>query len=160
MLNAGAEKIRSSFESGELTGWNSQGKGWSVYAKAGSDGEKSAMCIVEKGEEAGLKALAREIEKAEPGWMVKVDLAIAGRAKSQSSKASVVLMCVDKDGTPLREVKKEISKPETGFQRLSLPEVVVPSGTVETYLMLVVEVKQTSGAKEWWRFDNIVIDVK
>ena len=154
-----AEKTKASFESGDFTGWDTQGKGWSVYAKAGSDGEKSAMCVVEKGEAPGLKALARKVNKADVGWAVKVSLDISGKAKSKSTKASIVVMCLDKDGKPIREVKQEVTAPNTKFQKISLPEIIVPSGTVETYLMLVVETVKPAAAKEWWRFDNVVIDV-
>lgn len=155
-----AKQTKSSFESGDFSGWNAQGKGWSVYAKAGSDGKKSAMCSVSKGEPVGLKACAKSINKADPGWIVKVDLDIAGKAKSQSSKAKVTVVCLDASGKILQEVEKVITVPLADFKKVSLPELIVPPGTVETYLMLMVEVKKTAKANEWWRFDNVVIDVK
>lgn len=155
-----AKPVKSSFESGDFSGWNAQGKGWSVYAKAGSDGSKSAMCSVAKGEPVGLKACAKSINKADPGWIVKVNLDIAGKAKSQSSKAKVTLICLGATGSILQEVEKVITVPSAEFKKISLPELIVPPGTVETYLMLMVEVKQPAKSKEWWRFDNVVIDVK
>ncbi|MDF7824851.1 hypothetical protein P4B35_12570 [Pontiellaceae bacterium B12227] len=161
VASVGAAQVKSSFESGDFSGWNAQGKGWTVYSRAASDGEKSAMCSVSKGEPAGLKACAKLISKAEPGWVVKVDLDIAGKAKSQSSKAKVSVICIDAAGNILQEKEKVLSAPSTKFQKLSIPEVIVPSGTAETYLMLMVEVKKPAAkAAEWWRFDNVVIDVK
>lgn len=155
-----AAQTKSSFESGDFIGWNAQGKGWTVYEKAGSDGKKSAMCSILKGEPVGLKACAKSISKADPGWIVKVDLDISGKAKSQSSKAKVTVVCLDATGQILQEVEKVISVPSKDFQKVSLPELIVPSGTAETYLMLMVEVKQSAKANEWWRFDNVVINVK
>lgn len=155
-----AAPTKSSFESGELTGWNAQGKGWAVYSKAGSDGKKSAMCSVSKGEPVGLKACAKSVSKAAPGWIVQVNLDIAGKARSESSKAKVTVVCLDATGQILQEVEKVITVPSAEFKKVSLPELIVPSGTVQTYVMLMVEVKQTSKANEWWRFDNVVIDVK
>lgn len=154
-----AEKTKASFESGDFAGWDTQGKGWSVYDKDGSDGEKSAMCVVEKGEAPGLKALARKINNADVGWLIKVSFDIAGKAKDKSSKATVAVMFLDKEGRVIREVKKMVTEPNAKFQKFSLPETIVPSGTAETYLMLVVETVKPATAKEWWRFDNIGIGV-
>lgn len=155
-----ATKTKSSFEAGDFSGWNAQGKGWTVYDRAASDGSKSAMCSVAKGEPVGLKACAKVISKAEPGFIVKVDLDVAGKVKSKSSEAKITLICLDKSGTILQEVEKKIAVPSTKFQKISVPELMVPSGTVQTYLMLMVEVKKPAKAAEWWRFDNVVIDVK
>lgn len=160
VASAHAGQTKSSFESGDFTGWNAQGTGWSVYSKAGSDGKKSAMCSIAKKEPAGVKACAKPISNAEPGWIVKVDLDIAGKVKSQSSTAKVTVICLDATGKILKEVEKVISVPSEEFKKISLPELIVPSGTAQTYLMLMVEVKQTAKAKEWWRFDNIIINVK
>ncbi|MDF7801704.1 hypothetical protein P4C99_19660 [Pontiellaceae bacterium B1224] len=155
-----SEQTKSSFESGDFTGWNAQGAGWSVYSKAGSDGSKSAMCSIAKKEPAGLKACAKAISSAEPGWIVQVDLDIAGKVKSQSSTAKATVVCLDATGKILQEVEKVITVPSEEFKKVSLPELIVPSGTAQTYLMLMVEVKQTAKSKEWWRFDNIIINVK
>lgn len=155
-----AKQTKSSFESGDFSGWNAQGTGWTVYTKAASDGKKSAMCSVSKGEPVGLKACAKSINKADPGWIVKVDLDISGKAKFQSSKAKVTVVCLSETGKILKEVEKVITVPTTEFKKVSLPELIVPPGTVETYLMLMVEVQKPAKAKEWWRFDNVVIDVK
>ncbi len=160
VLSSGAAQSKYSFEVGDFAGWTVQGEAWSIYTKAASDGEKSAMCSISKGDAPGLKACARPVEKADAGWVVNAKLDICGKAKSNSSKATVVLMCVDEKGGTIREVKKEILVPASKFENVSLPEIVVPSGTVETYLMLVVEVTKPAGANEWWRFDNVVIEVK
>ncbi len=157
---AESAQVKSSFESGDFTGWNKQGEGWTVYAKAASKGEKSAMYTVAKGEEAGLKACARIVENAGPGWVITAQVDIAGKAKSKSSKVNLALMCIDAEGNTLREVKKQVTSPSVKFQKVTLDELIVPSGTKEVYFMMVVEVTQVAKAKEWWRFDNIVIDVK
>lgn len=159
-VSVGASQMKSSFESGDFSGWNAQGKGWSVYSKAASDGEKSAMCLVNKGESVGLKACAKTVSKAEPGFIVKVDLDVAGKAKARNSNAKVSVICVDRAGNILKEVEKKVSLATSKFIKVSVPELMVPSGTVETYLMLMVEVSQPSKGKEWWRFDNVVIQVK
>lgn len=155
-----AAQTKSSFESGDFTGWNAQGAGWTVYSKAGSDGKKSAMCSVSKKETPGLKACAKSISNANPGWIVQVDFDICGKAKSQSSKAKATVVCLDATGKILQEVEKVIPMPPEDFQKISLPELIVPSGTAQTYLMLMVEVTQTAKANEWWRFDNVIINVK
>ncbi len=157
---AGTAPVKSSFEDGTFAGWNVQGGEWSIYTKAGSDGKKSAMCSISKGRAAGVLACARVIEKASPGWMVKVDLDVAGKAKYKNSKMNVSVMCIDADGNTIKEVKKQISTPSTSFQKVSLDELMIPSGTAETYLMIVVELADKSRGKEWWRFDNVVIQVK
>lgn len=155
-----AEKTRASFESGDFTGWTKQGSGWTVDGKMAVHGEKSALCMVEKGEKPGLKACAREIPEAEAGWVVKVEARIAGKKNTERSKVSIAVICVGKDGKTLREVKKEVTRPNGDFALISLPEMIIPSGAVKTYLMLVVEVTKESKAKEWWRFDDVSIDVK
>ena len=160
VASAGATQLKSSFEAGDFTGWNAQGKGWSIYKRAASDGTKSAMCSVSRGEAAGLKACAKVISGAEPGWIVKVELDIAGKAKSKSSKAKISVICVDSSGTIISEVERVVSASSPKFKKLSIPELIVPSGTTETYLMLMVEVGQTAKSAEWWRFDNVIIVVK
>ena len=160
VASVGATQQKSSFEGGDFAGWNAQGKGWSVYGRAASDGSKSAMCSVSKGEAAGLKACAKVVSKAEPGWIVKVDLDIAGKTKTKSSKGKVSVICVDAAGTILAEVERVVFAPSTKFQKVSIPELIVPSGTTETYLMLMVEVQHEAKSSEWWRFDNVIIDVK
>ncbi|MDF7808486.1 hypothetical protein P4E94_13625 [Pontiellaceae bacterium B12219] len=153
-------QTKSSFEIGDFTGWSAQGSGWSIYGRAASDGNKSAMCEVSKGEAPGLKACAKLIDKAEPGWIVTADLDIAGKNKAGSSRAKISVVCLDAAGSILAEVEKVVSKPSTDFKKVVVPELLVPSGTKQTYLMLMVEVTEASKAKEWWRFDNISIVVK
>lgn len=152
--------IISSFEGGSFAGWTTQGDGWSIYGRAASDGKKSAMCEVSKGENAGMKACIREIDKAAPGWIIKASLDLSGKAKTQSSKAKIVLMCIDAKGNTLRESKQEISAPSSGFKTVTIPEMAVPSGTVATYMMLVVEVPETARGNEYWRFDDVIISVQ
>jgi hypothetical protein len=153
-------QTKSSFETGDFTGWSAQGSGWSVYGRAASDGSKSAMCEVAKGEAPGLKACAKLIDKADPGWIVTANLDISGKNKSASSKAKISIVCLDAAGSILGEVEKVISSPSTDFKKVTVPELIVPSGTKQTYLMLMVEVTQSSKAKEWWRFDNVSVVVK
>lgn len=107
-----------------------------------------------------MKACIRVIEKAEPGWIIKASLDISGKAKSQSSMAKIVLMCIDEQGNTLRESKKEISSPQAKFQAVTVPEIVIPSGTAATYMMLVVEVTDVASGNEYWRFDDVIISVQ
>jgi hypothetical protein len=160
VMFADSAQIKSNFEAGDFSGWNTQGEGWSIYKKAASNGKNSAMCVVKKGEAAGLKACARIVEKAEPGWVVTARLDVSGKAKSRSSKSSFALMCIDADGNTIREVKKQVVAPATEFKTIVLEELIVPSGTKEVYFMMVVEIAQTAKSKEWWRFDNVIIEVK
>jgi len=118
------------------------------------------MCSVSKGEAPHLKACAHLIEKAEAGWVVKADLWIAGKNKSESSVFTASIVCIDSGGSILREVKKKLSKPDRAAQQLTLPEIIIPSGTAETYLMLVVEVTQEARGNEWWKFDDITVLIK
>ncbi len=157
---AESAQIKSGFEFGDFTDWNIQGEGWSIYEKSASEGEKSAMCIVSKGEVPGLKACARIVNKTGPGWVVSAKLDVAGKIKSKSSKVNLALICIDAEGNTLREVKKQITTPLTKFQKVTLQELIIPSGTTEVYFMMVVEVIKTANSKEWWRFDNVVIDIK
>ena len=152
--------IKSSFESGEFTDWTVQGEGWSVYGRAGSDGEKSAQCSVSKGEGPAMKACMRSIGKVMDGAVIKSRIDVYGKSKTKSSQVKIALMCVDAQGGILREVKKELTVPSSKFKRITLPEVIVPSGTVETYFMIVVEVPAAAKGNEWWRFDNIYINVQ
>jgi len=160
VLLAESAQVKHSFEKNDFSGWNMQGEGWSIYAKAASDGEKSAMCVIPKGTAPQLKACALQIKQAAPGWVLTARIDVSGKVKSKSSNLSFVVMCLDKDGNTLREERKKIIAPSKEFQKIALPEIVVPSGTVEAYLMVVVEVTQTTKGKDWWRFDNVVIDVK
>ena len=161
-LAAGARAARqeSGFEQGDFSGWNTQGSGWSVYAKAASEGKKCAMVSVAKGEAAGLKAAAKPILGVEPGSVLKVELDVAGRTKTSSSSLTASVICVDAAGSALREVKKKVARPAEDFRTLKLPELVVPSGTAEAYLMLVVEVPAEARGHEWWRFDRVVFNVE
>ena len=152
--------VKHSFESGDFSGWKTDGQKWSVYGKSATDGKKSAMCVISKGTAPGLQACIVGIDKAEPGWIISAKLDVSGKVKSNSSKANLTLICVDAAGNTLREVKKTIVAPSTTFQTVVLEELDVPSGTAQAYLMIVVEVTQKSRAKEWWRFDNVVIEVK
>jgi hypothetical protein len=153
-------QTKSSFEIGDFTGWSVQGSGWSVYGRSASDGNKSAMCEVSKGEAPGIKACAKLIDKAEPGWIVKAEVDISGKNKAGSSRAKISIVCLDAAGSILSETERVFSKPDTDFQKLIMPELLVPSGTKQTYLMLMVDVVDVSKAKEWWRFDNVSIVVK
>lgn len=155
-----AAQTKSSFEAGDFTGWNAQGSGWAVYSKAASEGKKSAMCSVAKNEQPNVKACAKVISKADPGFIVKVDLDVAGKAKHKSSTVKISVICVDAGGSILQEVEKKITTPSADFKRISVPELIVPSGTAETYLMMMVEVTKKAKSAEWWRFDNVVIQVK
>lgn len=157
--SAFAELQASGFEGGDFAGWNTQGDGWSIYTKAASEGKKSAMVKVSKGEAAGLKAAAKQILGVDPGSVIKVEFDVAGKVKSGSSKLTASVICVDASGSVLREVKKSLSRPSTDFTQLKLPEMVVPSGTAEAYLMLVIELPKPASGNEWWRFDSVSIDV-
>lgn len=157
---AHAGQVKSSFETGDFTGWNAQGKGWTVTAKDAADGKKSAMCSVAKGDAPGLMACAKVIARAAPGFVVNVSLDVAGKNKSKSSSAKITVICVDAAGSILSETEKKITSPSAEFKKISVPEIIVPSGTAQTYLMLMVEVAQPAKSAEWWRFDNVVMSVE
>ncbi|WP_322607230.1 hypothetical protein [Pontiella agarivorans] len=150
---------KSSFETGDFTGWNVQGKGWTIYSRDASDGSKSALCTVSKGEPAGVMACAKVV-KAQPGFVVKVDLDLAGKARHNSSRVKISVICVDAGGGILQEVEKTVAVPSSDFHRISVPELIVPAKTAETYVMLMVEVTKTAKSTEWWRFDNVLIRVE
>ena len=154
---AEATQVRSGFES-DFSGWTTQGNGWSITDKSVFEGKKAALCTIPKGDPAGLKACAFLVEKAAAGWVVKADFQVAGKTKDGSS-LTASLVCIDAQGNILREEKKTLTNPPNEFRALSLPEVIVPSGTAETYLMLVVELKEPARSKEWWLFDNVVIHI-
>ncbi len=160
VMFAASAQLRSSFEGGDFSGWTTQGEGWSIYEKAASAGVKSAMCTVSKGDAPGLKACVMVIKKAEPGWVIKAELDVAGKVKSNSSKVSLAVLCIDEAGNTLQEVKKQITAPTAEFKKVILSELVIPTGTAEAYFMIVVEVSKEAKAKEWWRFDNVVIELK
>lgn len=151
---------KSSFETGDFTGWNVQGKGWSIYTKDASDGSKSAMCTVPKGDPAGGVMACAKVIKAQPGFVIKVDLDLAGKAKKRSSRVKISVICVDAAGNILQEVEKKVAIPSSEFQKVSVPELIVPAKTAEAYVMLMVEVAKPVKSTEWWRFDNVVIQVK
>ena len=148
------------FENGDFSGWTTQGSGWSITEKMVFEGEKAAMCSITKREPATLKACVLLVDKAKAGWVVKADLQVMGKARSKSSSMTASIVCIDSAGEVLRESKKTLSTAPKEYQRISLPEVIVPSGTEETYLMLVVELKDEAKGNEWWRFDDVVVQVK
>ncbi|WP_372797984.1 hypothetical protein [Pontiella sp.] len=154
-----AAQTNSSFETGDFTGWNAQGAGWSVTDKGASDGRKSAQCAVARDEAPNVKACAKVISNAKPGFLIRVNLDVAGKNKHKSSSAKISVICVDKAGAILAEQEKKISAPQTEFGRVTVPELLVPSGTAEAYLMLMVEVATPARSAEWWRFDRVDISV-
>ena len=121
----------------------------------------SAMCSVLKGNGPELRACAQAINRAAPGKTIHISLDVAGIAvqKTPHSKGSVVVLCTDADGQVLAEYRHDIVKPKAGFQRVEIADVVIPPDTVETHLMLLVEVYEVATDGDWWRFDNINIQV-
>ncbi len=152
--------IKYSFESGDFSNWKTEGQKWSIYKRSATDGTKSAMCTLSKGSAPGVQACIVGIKDANPGWVLVAKLDVSGKVKSNSSKLNLTLICVDVAGNTLREVKKTIVAPSAEFQTVVLPELDVPSGTTEAYFMIGVEVTQPPSSKEWWRFDNVVLQVK
>lgn len=160
IASARAAVTVSSFEAGDFSGWNAQGTGWAVNDKEASNGTKSAYCVVSKGEAPGVKACAKVIPKAAPGFVINASLDLAGKNKRKSSNAKISIICVDSTGNILSEVEKKVSAPSTDFKKVTVPELIIPSGTAQTYFMLMIEVTQPAKSSEWWRFDNVVIKVE
>jgi len=160
LFSTRAAVTTSSFESGDFSGWNAQGEGWAVNDTEASSGKKSAYCAISKGEAPGVKACAKVIPKASPGYVIKGSLDVAGKVKYNCSHVKISIICVDITGKILSEVEKKVNAPSPDFTKVTVPELIVPSGTAHAYIMLIVEVTQPAKSSEWWRFDNIVIQVQ
>lgn len=149
------------FESGDFAGWKTHGKGWKVQSKHSTEGMVAAQCAVMKGDEPGLRACAQLINHADIGKMISVSLDVSGIAVplTPNSESRIMIVCVDANGKMIKEYQESIDNPKTQFQSVKLENAVVPHGTVEIYLMLVVEVTKTAIDGDWWNFDNINIQI-
>jgi hypothetical protein len=150
-----------SFESGDFVGWETHGKGWSINGKMASEGRVSAMCGVQKGEEPTLKACSQKINGASAGKRISVSMDVAAIAVQQTpnTKASIIILCVDENGTALKEFRHDLVDLKAQFQKVKIPIAIVPEDSAECHLMLIVENDQVAKDGDWWRFDNVNIQI-
>lgn len=147
------------FESGDYTGWMTRGKGWSIDKKVFAEGTCSALCKVEKGDKPETRACLQELEGIDANRVVEVSLDVSGVNVAQvpHSKACLAILCMDASGNVLKEYRSGMVRPRSAFQQITIDDAVVLPGTERVYVMLVVEVFQTAGEKNLWRFDNVKI---
>jgi hypothetical protein len=145
------------FETADFSGWNMRGKGWSIIEVKDRDGKRSAECAIVTGDEPELRAAIQLIPNADPGKIIEVslDAAVTVVTKTPASTSYVTVMCTGSDGSVLKEYRKDFVRLKTTFRKMTLDNVVVPPGTVETYLMIVVEISEKAPGNSGWRFDNI-----
>jgi hypothetical protein len=150
------------FETRDFTGWITSGKGWSIDKEMHSEGKRSALCTVEKGDAPETRACLQILRNIEPGRIVQVDLDVSGInvVQTPSSKASLAILCMDARGNVLKEYRANVIRPTTAFQPVKIDDAVVLPGTEQVCVMLVVEVYEKAANNDWWRFDNVRIAVR
>ena len=162
-FSAFASKIMNNrgFESGDFAGWKTAGQGWEVSSNIASEGRMSAMCSVKKGETAEIRACIQKINNVFPGKRMRlsVDVMAIAVTKTPNSRGSIVILCTNAEGSVLKEYRHDLVRPKAQFQNVVIENAVVPEGTVETHLMLVVEGYQLAADGDWWRFDNVNIQI-
>ncbi len=149
------------FESQDFTGWITSGKGWTIDKDVVAEGTCSALCTVGKGEKAGTRACLQKITGIEANRIIQVSLDVSGTnvARTPNSKACLAILCVDAGGNVLKEYRASVIKPTNAFRELKIDDAIVLPTTAQVYIMLVVEVYQTASNDDWWRFDNVKIDI-
>lgn len=149
------------FESGDLTGWNSFGEGWSVNSKTASEGTNSAMNAILKDVEPGLRGCGQKV-KIIPGQKITVSIDVSAIAVKLTprSEARMLLIFLDAEGKMLKEHKAKAETMKMAYETLSISDAVAPEGAVEAYIVLVVEVIKKAEDGDWWRFDNLKLRVE
>lgn len=155
MQNAG-------FETKDFSGWDTSGKGWSIDGKLFSEGAFSALCSVSKGDKPELRACVQKISGVAAGKIVEVSADVSGFdvVKTPNSKACLAVLCFGDKGQVLKEYRSSVDRPGSAFQPVEIDDAVVLPGTRQIYIMLVVEVFQPAMDGDWWRFDNVKLDVR
>lgn len=152
----------ASFESGDFSGWDTKGSGWSISEQSPSDGLRSAVCTVKKGDARALRVCMQKIGTVTQGKIVEVTLDVAATdvARSTNSKACIAVLCTDSKGAVRKEYRLNIDRPSTEFRQVIIDDAVVLSGTDNVYIMLVVEVFQPASDDDLWRFDNVKVMIR
>lgn len=150
-----------SFESRDFSGWTANGKGWSVSNKQSSEGKFSALCSVKKGDAPGMRVCLQKVGEVRSGKIVQVtlDAAAGDLANGANSKASLTILCTGAKGNVVKEYRSNILKPQTYFRQVKIDDAIVLPGTLDVYIMLVVEVYQQAIDEDWWRFDNVKANI-
>lgn len=150
------------FETGDFSGWDTKGQGWSISDKSPSEGLRYAVCAVKKGEERGLRVCMQKIGPVPAGKIVEVSLDVAATdvARSPNSKACIAVLCTDAKGGVRKEYRSGIGRPSAQFRPVEIDDAVVLPGTTDVYIMMVVEVFQTALDDDWWRFDNVAVRIR
>ena len=146
------------FESGDFSGWDVKGNGWSVSDRSPSEGLRCAVCTVKTGDGRGVRVCLQKIGSVQSGRIVEVslDVAAAGVAESPNSKASVVVLCAGAN----KEYRASVVRPGAKFQQIKIDDAVVLPGTSDIYVMLLVEVYQVATDDDVWRFDHVDVRIK
>ena len=160
---AAEEPLRNpGFESGDFSGWDTRGQGWSISDQASSRELRYAICAVKKGEKRGSRVCMQKIGKVQEGKIVEVSLDVAATdvARSPNSKACIAVLCTDSKGGVRKEYHSNIDRPPSKFQQVMIDDAVVLPGTADIYIMIVVEVYQTASDDDGWCFDNLTVRIR
>jgi len=149
------------FESGDLKGWSYFGKGWSVNSKQASEGTNSLVNAVLKGNIPELRGCGQKL-KVQPGQVlsVSVDVSAVAVKLTPNSQAHMLLIFLDENGNMLRKYKTIVEDIRMPWQTLAVRGAVVPEKAVEAYIVLVVEVTRKAADGDWWRFDNLRVEIR
>lgn len=149
------------FEAHDFSGWTTTGEGWSIDKKIFSQGEASALCRVKEGDAVGLRACLQTFSGIDPDRIIEVSLDVSAVDVYQTpnSKACLAILCMDEQGNVLKEYRSGVIIPRSTFQKLEIDDAVVLPETHQVYVMLVVEVYKTATDDDWWRFDDVRLQV-
>ncbi len=159
--SAGELLKNAGFETRDFSGWITSGRGWSIDKDMHSEGSRSALCTVAKGDSPETRACLQMLKGIEANRIVEVTLDISGInvVQTPNSKASLAILCMDAKGNVLKEYRSNVIKPTTAFQPVKIDDAVVLPGTAQVCVMLVVEVYEKAANNDWWRFDNVSIAI-
>ena len=150
------------FETGDFTGWTTSGKGWTIDTQSASEGTASALCTVGKGDGPQLRACLQKIEGIPAGKILEasLDVSATDAYQTQNSTAFLAILCFDGRGELLNEYRTSTPVLKPTFRHIKIDDAVVLPGTEQVYVMLVVEVYQTASDNDFWRFDNVRLQVR
>ncbi|MBN2786543.1 MAG: hypothetical protein JXR25_17130 [Pontiellaceae bacterium] len=160
--HAGLALKNAGFESRDYSGWAIRGAGWSIDHKKVSKGESAAVCRVKKGDAAETRACVQALSGIEVGRIVEVqvDVSAISVVQSANSKVCLAVLCMDTKNNLIKEYRSGVTSPGTAFMPVKIDDAVILPGTEQVYVMLVVEVFRNAEDDDWWRFDEVLLNIR
>lgn len=137
------------------------GKGWKNEKDKSSGEVDSILCTVKAGDKPETRACIQYLKGVDANRIVEVSLDVSciGVTKTPNSKACLAVLCMDAEGSMLKEYRSGISMPKSTSHQIKIDDAVILPGTKQVYVMLVVEVYQKATDNDWWRFENVKIKI-